>query len=151
MEGEKQGTLEDQKGAEDQLRKAQNKNIKEANDRLEERAREIRKDVTTEDKLDAATKSITEHVKFSDSLRAELSSKNKEIRMIEMLAMRATTTIQKVIKEGQDSMEIGAQATGRIKVYGDYGKKQEFAAKIKDAIELMEVTRKTLEKLNGGQ
>lgn len=94
---------------------------------------------------------LKEEKHANEGLRRQLRKAVDMVSMLEHGLEMKTTSTQKIVKENQDSMEIGAQANGRIKVYGDYGNKPEFAKKIKDAIELLQGTRETLEKLNGAE
>ncbi len=98
-------------------------------------------------------KNIHEALKVSqeenEKMQIQLKTAMDRVAMLEHGLELKTTSTQRIVKDGQDSMEIGAQATGRVKVYGDFVKKAEFAAKIKDALELMEATRGQLEKMNG--
>ena len=80
---------------------------------------------------------VTDCSKQLEELTRAMELRAKEIKMLEMLAMRAATEIQVHRSEDADSIEIGAQSTGRIKVYGDFTKKAEFSRKIKDAIEVL--------------
>jgi len=59
------------------------------------------------------------------------------------------TTTQKIVKMDQDSLEIGAQATGRVKVYGNFNDKKAFAAKVKEALEVLDGAQQAVKKLNG--
>lgn len=91
---------------------------------------------------------LAQSAKDNEKLQLQLTTAMDRVGMLEQgLEMRSTAT-QRIVKEDQDSIEIGAQATGRIKVYGTLGKKQEFAEKIKDAIELLEATREKMKKLD---
>lgn len=103
-------------------------------------------------------KEATEQQKMLEAnreLNFKLNRAMDRVRMLEAGITAATTATQRIIKEDQDSIEIGAQATGRIKVYGTLGRKTEFALKIKDAFELLEAAQETskrlTKKLNGGQ
>lgn len=93
-----------------------------------------------------AAKDMDKTLGFRD---VEITALQKNIDQLKQQLMMQNVAVQKIVKEDQDSIEIGAQATGRVKVYGSFGKKQEFAARIKDAVELLEATRATLEKMNG--
>ena len=41
------------------------------------------------------------------------------------------------VRENQDSIEFGKQSTGRLKVYGDFSKPDEFKKKVDVAIDCM--------------
>ena len=82
--------------------------------------------------------------KENEALRSQLKTAMDRVAMLELGITTATTTTRLVKKEDQDSIEIGAQSTGRVKVYGDFGKKSEFAKKLKDALEILAAARETM-------
>jgi len=128
MEGEDQRTLEGTEKVEAAKREAAAKALAEAKIPVSE--------------------SVIKDLQKKDELELQLKTAMERVSMLELGLEMKTQTTQRIVKENQDSIEIGAQATGRVKVYGDYGKKPEFAAKIKDALELLAATRATLEKDN---
>ena len=109
----------------------------------------------TEEKRKSETEVLNDKFKVleasNDLLKHNLKIAKDRVSMLEVGIASATTTTQLLRKEDQDSIEIGAQATGRMKVHGDFGKKQEFAAKIKDAFEILTASQEQLRKvpLNG--
>lgn len=68
-----------------------------------------------------------------------------ELYLQHFMEQRTTYTVSRT--ENPDSLEIGTQKDGRIKVYGDFGKKAEFAAKVKDAIDITEAAQERMRKL----
>ncbi len=102
---------------------------------------------TTKIKTDDLGKAALEK-NVSAALMTKMEDEIKNLR--NQIAMQ-NVTVTKIIKEEQDSIEIGAQATGRIKVYGTAGKKAEFAKKIADQLDLLDATKKRMEKITGGE
>jgi len=67
------------------------------------------------------------------------------------LMLAAQTQIQVHRSENSDSIEIGSQKEGRIKIYGDFTKKTEFAQKIKDAVEVLLAAQSAMPKVQNGE
>lgn len=86
-----------------------------------------------------------------DVSAAMLVKMEDEIKNLRNQIAMQNVTVTKIIKEEQDSIEIGAQATGRIKVYGTAGKKAEFAKKIADQLDLLEAAQPRMKKITGGE
>lgn len=93
----------------------------------------------------------------ADTLNGELQMKiNRAMDRVDMLEQGLelkTTSTQRIVKEDQDSIEIGAQSTGRVKVYGNFKELKQFSEKVAVAIQLLEATREKINKMdvNGGK
>ena len=75
--------------------------------------------------------------KAVSNLNKQLETAKDRIGMLEHGMEMKTTTTQKIIKTDQDSIEIGAQSTGRIKVYGNFNEAAAFAKKVEQAVKVM--------------
>lgn len=73
------------------------------------------------------------------------------VSMLEAGLNLKTTTHSVHVTADPDSLEIGTQKDGRVKVYGNLSNKKAFAEKLNNAIELIEAAKKKLDKLNGGE
>ena len=52
-------------------------------------------------------------------------------------SVNGRTTRQEIVKTSPDSITLGAPTNGQIKVYGDFGRPEEFARKIQTAQKLL--------------
>jgi len=77
-------------------------------------------------------------------LQAQLKTAMDRVGMLERGLETKTTTVQVSRTENGDSITIGAPSQGQVKVYGDFTRKTEFAARIKDALELLAAARESV-------
>jgi hypothetical protein len=112
-----------------------------------------REDKTQDARIEDETQKYMRSNKALKELVATLEDQMKlaqdRVEMLERGLEMKSTTVSKIHKIDQDSLEIGAQATGRIKVYGDFKNKQAFAAKLRDAFEVLAGAMEKQAELNG--
>lgn len=82
----------------------------------------------------------SEYYQLEDSITQLLIQKYKEVKTME-------ESIHKHINENPDSLEIGTPSKGgAIKVYGDFGNKEDFKTKITNAMEVRQHAQAETEK-----
>lgn len=91
---------------------------------------------------------LAQSAKDNEKLQLQLKTAMDRVSMLEQGLELKTTSTQRIVKEDQDSLEIGAQSTGRVKVYGSFKELKQFSEKVAVAIQLMEATREKLAKMD---
>ena len=85
----------------------------------------------------------------SGKLDEQLEVAKDRVEMLEAGMNLKSTTRSVHATEDADSLEIGTQKDGRVKVYGNFGNKKKFAEKLNTAIELTEAAREKMNVING--
>ena len=99
-----------------------------------------------EEQKPGATETPEKAALVSKELVAELEKDQEELRLYRKIHAEQRTTYTVSRTENPDSIEIGTQKDGRIKVYGDASRKAEFAAKVKDLIEITAAAKESMTK-----